>query len=85
MKKYLSTVCSVNLDLSKEKSRKVLDNLDKITEFLLGDTKENFLAGEKRVATGFSKDENDMQVKQLINLMMRQKLMRELYTVESLV
>ena len=81
----MATVCSTTLDVSKEKSKKILNNLDKITEFLLGDTQENFLAGEKIVASGFSKDENDTQVKQLINLMMRQKLMRELYIVESLV
>jgi hypothetical protein len=71
LKKYLPTVCSTTLDVSKEKSRKILNNLDKITEFLLGDTQENFLAGAKQVASGFSKDENDTQVKQIINLMTR--------------
>jgi hypothetical protein len=85
LKKYLPTVCSRNLELSKEKSRKVLLNLDRIHDFLLGDTAEDFLAGDMKVASGFSKDENDTHIKQAENLMMRQKLMRELYLVESLV
>lgn len=37
------------------------------------------------MATGFSKDENDLQQKKAENLKIRQKLMRELYFVESLV
>lgn len=71
LKKFLPTVCSRNLELSKEKSKKVLMNLDRIHNFLLGDTADDFLAGDKKVASGFSKDENDTQVKQAENLMMR--------------
>ena len=37
------------------------------------------------LSSGFSKDENDIQLKRQENLQIRQKLMRELYVVESLV
>lgn len=60
LKKYLPIVCSSSLEISKDKSKKVLSNLDRIHDFLLGDTKEDYLAGDKIVACGFSKDENDI-------------------------
>jgi len=60
--------------------------MNSIEDFLLGDTKDNPIKlDEVRISTGFSKDENDMEQKKKHNLRMRQKLMRELYVIESLV
>jgi len=42
LKKYLPTICSRNLEVSKEKQTKIFDVLDKIKEFLVGDTKGPF-------------------------------------------
>ena len=86
LKKYLPTICSRNLEISKDKQTKIYDVLNSIEDFLLGDTKENLLKIEDaKISTGFSKDENDMQQKKQHNLRMRQKLMRELYVIESLI
>jgi len=64
LKKYLPTICSRNLDISKEKQTKIFDVLDRIDEFLVGDTRESFSAdGDQDISTGFSKDENDMLVR----------------------
>jgi hypothetical protein len=86
LKKYLPTICSRSLEISKEKQIKIFSLLDKIEEFLIGETNEDhILKGDERVSTGFSKDENDLQQKKHENMQLRQKLMRELYFVESLV
>jgi hypothetical protein len=82
----LPTICSRNLEISKEKQTKIFDVLDRIEEFLVGDTRDSFSGdGDQDLSSGFSKDENDMQLKRQENLQLRQKLMRELYIVESLV
>jgi hypothetical protein len=82
----LPTICSRNLEISKEKQTKILDGLDRIEEFLVGDTRDSFSGdGDQDLPTGFSKDENDLQLRRQENLRLRQKLMRELYIVESLV
>ena len=40
---------------------------------------------DMNLPSGFSKDENDKEARRKLNLKLRQKLMRELYIVESLV
>ena len=61
LRKYLPTICSRNLEISKEKQIKIFSLLDKIEEFLLGESSEDhILQGDARVSTGFSKDENDI-------------------------
>ena len=37
LKKYLPTICSKNLEISKEKSTKIFELLDRIYDFLVGD------------------------------------------------
>jgi len=59
--------------------------LDRIDEFLEGDVRGHGFEGDLELSSGFSKDENDKQLKKKENLQMRQKLMRELYVVESLI
>ena len=86
LKKYLPTICSRNLEISKEKQTKIFDLMARILDFLLGDTQvSEIVEGEVDIGSGFSKDENDMQMKKAENYNLRQKLMRELYTVEALV
>lgn len=86
LKKYLPTICSRNLEISKEKQTKIFDLMARILDFLLGDTQvSEIVEGEVDIGSGFSKDENDMQMKKAENYKLRQKLMRELYTVEALV
>ena len=82
LKKYLPTICSRNLEISKEKQTKIFDLLARVLDFLLGDTQvSEIVEGEVDIGSGFSKDENDMQMKKAENYNLRQKLMRELYTV----
>mgnify|MGYP006089436123 CR=1 FL=1 len=39
LKKYLPTICSRTLEMSKDKQTKIFEVLDRIDTFLLGDTK----------------------------------------------
>ena len=43
LKKYLPTICSRNLEISKEKQIKIFGLLDKIEEFLSGESKEDHI------------------------------------------
>lgn len=65
LKKYLPTICSTHLDISKDKQTKIFDVLARIDDFLVGDTRGGFYGnGDQDVLkNGFSKDENDMQLK----------------------
>jgi hypothetical protein len=64
LKKYLPTICSRNLEISKEKQTKILEGLDRIEEFLLGDTRDSITGdGDQELPAGFSKDENDLQLR----------------------
>jgi hypothetical protein len=83
LKRFLLVISTRNLELSKDKQKKVFECLDRIEEFLVGDT--NDINEEAELASGFSKDYNDMQQKRKENLQLRQKLIRELYLVEMLV
>jgi hypothetical protein len=57
----LPTICSKNLEISKDKQFKIFEVLDRIEEFLIGDTKETYLSdSDMSLSSGFSKDENDM-------------------------
>ena len=72
LKKYLPTICSRNLEISKEKQTKILEGLDRIEEFLVGDTRDNIASdGDQDLPTGFSKDENDLQLRRKENLRLR--------------
>jgi hypothetical protein len=59
--------------------------MDRIELFLTGDTDGGILQDEQILSTMFSKEINDQHNTQQKNLRMRQKLMRELYIVETLV
>lgn len=59
--------------------------MGRIEKFLTGDTDGGVLQDEKILSTMFSKEINDQYNTQQKNLRMRQKLMRELYIVETLV
>jgi len=60
LKKYLPTICSRNLELSKEKQTKISDVLEKINEFLVGDNEDVHLkTSETTLVIGFSKEKND--------------------------
>jgi hypothetical protein len=72
LKKYLPTICSRTLEISKDKQTKIYDVLNSIEDFLLGDTKDNPIKlDEIKISTGFSKDENDMEQKKKHNLRLR--------------
>lgn len=85
LKKYLPTICSRTLEISKDKQNKIYDVMDRIELFLTGDTDGGILQDEQILSTMFSKEINDQHHTQQKNLRMRQKLMRELYIVETLV
>lgn len=84
-KKYLPTICSRNLEISKDKQTKIFDLLDKVLKFLVGDSQDTVDDEDLVLGGGYSKDENDMFNQRRANLRLRQKLMRELYTVEALI
>jgi hypothetical protein len=82
----LPTICSHNLEISKEKSTKIYELLDAINNFLLGDTQtQAHSIIDQNLSSGFSKEDNDVMQKRQENMIIRQKLMRELYFVESLI
>ena len=86
LKKYLPTICSRTLEISKDKQTKIFEVLDRIDNLLLGDTQtQSHQIINQNLSSGFSKDENDMMQKRKDNMKLRQKLMRELYFVESLI
>lgn len=61
LKKYLPTICSRTLEISKEKQTKIFEVLDRIDNFLLGDTQtQSHQIINQNLSSGFSKDENDM-------------------------
>lgn len=86
LKKYLPLICSRNLEISREKQLKISDTFDRVKEFLLGDTVENIEeVGDLKLPQSFSKDQNDQLLMRQSNFQLRQKLMRELYLIESLI
>ena len=86
LKKYLPTICGRNLEVQKEKLQKITEVFKNILDFLLGDTVEKLHENpEETLAKAFSKEDNDMLVMKERNFKLRQKLMRELYIVESLI
>jgi len=86
LNKYLPTICSKNIEISKEKQNKINDVINKIYDFLDdNEDGENLRTNEYNLEINFSKDKNDEIQKKRSNLKLRQKLMRELYIVESLV
>jgi hypothetical protein len=86
LKKYLPTICSKNIEISKEKQNKIHDVISKIYAFLDDqEDGENLRTNEYNLEVNFSKEKNDEIQRKQSNLKLRQKLMRELYIVESLV
>ena len=62
LKKYLPTICSRTLEISKDKQTKIFEVLDRIDNFLLGDTKTpSHQIVNQNLSSGFSKEENDAQ------------------------
>lgn len=60
--------------------------MNRIDDFLLGDTKTpGHQIVNENLSSGFSKEENDMEQRKKDDMKIRQKLMRELYFVESLI
>jgi hypothetical protein len=59
LKKYLPTICSRNLEISREKQIKILETFHRIKNFLLGDTVENLDDAEQKLPSKFSKELND--------------------------
>lgn len=56
LKRYLPTICSRALEISKEKQNKIFDVLDKIDEFLALDSQDLSIEGDLQLPSGFSKD-----------------------------
>jgi hypothetical protein len=74
------------LEISKEKQTKIKEVFTNIQEFLVGESmSQQLTASDKSLSSGFSKEENDLLQKKESRFLLRQKLMRELYLVESLV
>jgi hypothetical protein len=62
LKKYLPTICSRTLEISKDKQTKIFEVLDRIDNFLHGDTiNPSHQIVNENLSKGFSKEENDMQ------------------------
>ena len=86
MKKYLPIICSRNLEISREKQLKIFETFERVTEFLVGDTVENIQEDDDLALPSiFSKDQHDQMLMRQSNFQRRQKLMRELYLIESLI
>ena len=72
LKKYLPTICSRTLEMSKDKQTKIFEVLDRIDIFLLGDTKTpGHQIVNQNLSKGFSKEENDMHQKKQDNMKIR--------------
>jgi hypothetical protein len=67
----LPTICSRNLEISKDKQTKIFDLLDKVLKFLVGDSQDTVDDEDLVLGGGYSKDENDMQNQRRSNLRLR--------------
>ena len=72
LKKYLPTICSRSLEISKEKQNKIKSLMKQIHYFLLGDTVDGIsVLSDKQLPTGFSKEQNDQIIVRKRNLRLR--------------